>query len=145
MTRHDVINKNYIFPQDKFNGQSSYTYDYPGKEARVKTEKVAYHDHDVIPRGKFEGTSDYLSSYMQGPGERREMIRHEGELKTGGKFEGQSKYLTDFTNKDRVPTDRVTPVKNDIFPHGRFQDGSSYGAAYQGEGTERSPQMKHKG
>ena len=78
VTRQELINKNIILPQDKFNGQSSYIQDYPGSEARVKTEKVTYSDNEVIPKGKFEGTSDYLSSYIKGPVEKRDMIRHQG-------------------------------------------------------------------
>jgi hypothetical protein len=87
VTRYDLINKNYIFPQDKHQTESNYTGSYKNNaDLRVRTEKISYQDNDMFPKGKFEGNSLYLDSYMNAPGSRGEQVRREGELRIGGKF-----------------------------------------------------------
>jgi hypothetical protein len=54
VTRYDLINKNYIFPQEAFKGESNYTGTYKNNvDSRVRAEKVSYPENDVLPRGKF--------------------------------------------------------------------------------------------
>jgi hypothetical protein len=54
MTKHDLINKNFIMPQDANTYTSNYTGSYPGySNQRVKTDKVVYPENQIMPKGKF--------------------------------------------------------------------------------------------
>lgn len=54
VTRYDLINKNYIFPQDNYAPESNYNGSYRNtSENRVRTEKISYPDNDLFPKGKF--------------------------------------------------------------------------------------------
>lgn len=76
LTRFDLINKNYILPQENYPIQSSYTGDYQNNSnSRVHTEKITYPQNEVIPRGKFEGNSSYLHDYVRAQGARGELMR----------------------------------------------------------------------
>jgi hypothetical protein len=79
VTRYDLINKNYIFPQEPFKGESNYSGAYKNNvDSRVKAEKVSYPDNDVLPKGKFQGNSSYLDTYVNAQGSKSSMIKHEG-------------------------------------------------------------------
>lgn len=98
LTRFDIINKNYILPQDNYPIQSSYSGDYQNNaNSRARPDKITYPQNEVLPKGKFEGNSSYLQDYVQSQGERGELMRREGELRVGGaRFEGNSSYANDY-------------------------------------------------
>lgn len=85
VTRYDLINKNYILPQENYPIQSSYTGDYKNNSSsRVRTEKALYPQNEVLPKGKFEGNSSYLQDFIKAQGVRGELMKREGELRVGG-------------------------------------------------------------
>lgn len=99
-SKYDLINKNFIMPQQTISYQSNYTNSYPGhSNNRVKTDKITYPANEVIPKGQFEGGSSYTYDYINSKGVRGEAIKREGELKIGGKFDGRSKYVEDYYDK----------------------------------------------
>ncbi len=147
VTRYDLINKNYIFPQDNFQAESNYTGSYKNNsETRVRTERVNYPDNEMFPKGKFEGNSSYLASYVNAPGSRGEPMRPQGELKVGGKFEGQSNYNENYFNKGvGVKSQKVTFPDNKILPEGRFQELSTYSGNYLSNPVQHNPKIKPEG
>jgi hypothetical protein len=147
VTRYDIINKNYILPQESYPHESSYTGSYKNNAgSRVRTEKVAHVQNEILPKGKFEGDSSYLLDYINVPGSRGEAFRPEGELKVGGKFEGQSKYAYDYYDKGTLGRQEKSRLpQNQVMPEGKFEGGSTYVGNYLSNPLQRVQQIKPEG
>ncbi len=87
----------------QFEGTSSYGAEYMKKDMGGRAEKAVIAQNDVMPKGKFAGSSTYEDAYVPSTIERNQQIRPEGNLKLGGKFEGNSIYAYDYDNRTAAP------------------------------------------
>jgi hypothetical protein len=144
LTRYDIINKNYIFPQEKYPLESSYSANYyDNSKDRVRTDKVTYPQNEVLPSGKFDAHSSYLQDYVGSEAAKRQIVRHEGELKVGGKFEGQSNYIQSYANQGSTERrEKATFPENKIMPEGKFETVSTYTGNYLNMPHQPLPKIK---
>ena len=64
--RYENIHKNFVLPQDKFYGESSYQNEYTKKDVDYNDLRAAMQKpKSTIEYKQFEGTSSYNDSYKQ--------------------------------------------------------------------------------
>lgn len=70
-----------------------------------------------MPRGGFEGDSNYHDNYTGLQAKKQEQFRPTEQLKVGGAFEGGSSYLADYQNRgNAVRAERIPLPRNQILP-----------------------------
>lgn len=140
-----MINKNYIFPEDTFKGESNYSGSYKNNvDSRIRSQKVTYPQNDVWPKGNFKGNSSYVDTYVNKQGIRSEIIKHYPQIVLGtSKFQATSSYEAHYFHKDRVqPNQRIIAPPNFVLPKGQFAGNSTYQATYVPGQMKRTEQIK---
>lgn len=52
-----------------------------------------------MPEGRFDGSTNYSTNYIQSKGERLQQFKPEGQIKLGGNFQGNPTYAADYNMK----------------------------------------------
>ena len=145
--KYRMIEKNFILPNDSFQGQSSYTNEYTAKGG----VRPAQH----IPRGEltlsndpFQGNSSYVDDYLaKGKGIRAEQMKlPKNFVMPEGAFNGDSSYHGDYVGGYAQRQPQIKPV-SELKVGGNFEGVSSYGADFENKGSgikaERVPLPKN--
>lgn len=86
----------------------------------------------MLPRGDFQGNSNYLETYVNAIGMRSNVVKHEPEIVLGtDKYNSVSSYNAEYNKKERVAAnERVILPPNFVLPNGNFAGSSTYENTY---------------
>ena len=108
-----MIHKNFILPEDRFYGESSYTGTYNQKNGTpIKpSEKFVPKGEISLGNDKFEANSSYVADYLaKGKAERAEKIPlPKNFVMPEGKFDGNSDYTSNFIPNKAEKLKKIKP------------------------------------
>ena len=89
-----MIHKNFILPNDKFYGESSYVGDYNKKGNMEPTKKFMPKGELSLSKDPFDANTSYIQDYLnKGPGQRATPVPlPKNQVLPEGKFDSSSNY-----------------------------------------------------
>ena len=111
-SKYNRIQKNFILPEDKFYGESSYTGDYNSKARPEPAHKFVPKSEIALSKDPFQANTSYIEDYLnRGPGQKAIPSQlPKNYVMPEGKFDGNSNYHDNFIGSAVKRPEQFKPV-----------------------------------